>query len=316
MSNSLKIGAVSGLVAGFIAGLVMIFVANIAFSMGIDFWNLDPSPFTPLTNIAMIEIANNAIWGILLGIIFSRIYDLIPGKAVSKGLLFGLVYYAIFSIRHTIFMVAYGNFPVAIGAFLHIHPIVFGLVFALIYKAPLEKLKVEKYDIKSGVYSGVLTGFFFTPTIIVGYVIAAYFGMVLGFVEAIPDYLTDFGLIISQFGSHAVINMFWFGIYGAFYAMFYDRIPGKALVKGSIFGIIITLITSFRICIYWFSYGSLAWANFWGFGDWLFDWGFWCYVFAGLLLEGFYKRRVRAFLIAGVIFVLMIVRGIIVGAWA
>lgn len=310
MDSSLKIGAVSGLIAGLVAGILMILVANIAFNIGINYWDLDPTPITPLTSIAMIEIVNNILWGILLGIIFSRIYDLIPGRAVSKGLLFGLVYYAIFSIRHTTFMTAYGNFPIAIGALLHIHPIVFGLVFVLLYKAPLEKLKIEKYDIKSGIYAGVITGILFTPSIIISYFISAYFGTVLRFMETIPDYLTDVGLIINQFGSHAVINMLWFGIYGAFYAMFYDRIPGKHLVKASIFGVIIMLITSFRICIYWLQYGSIAWANSWGWWDGAFDLGFWAYIYAGLLLEGFYKRRPRAFLVAGVIFVFMIVRGL------
>jgi hypothetical protein len=311
MNNILKIGIISGLIAGIVAGSIHVsIIVPLIFELGLPYWSLPPPPETPFMKIAMTEITFNMIWGIILGIIFSRIYDLIPGKGVSKGLIFGLAYYLIYSIKSTAFMAAYGNYPVAIGSLLLIHPIIYGLVLGILFKAPKPKLKIIKHDIMSGLYTGIITTFVFSMTIIILYYIQTYFGAIIGLVKDYPDYLTDIGFIIAQFGSHAVINLFHFCIYGIFYARFYERIPGKDVLKGSIFGLVIFVITTWRFAVYWFSYGSLDMAIFCG----LTSPGL--YIFIGLLFEGFYKKRARAFLVAGVVFIIMIITSIIMSAWS
>ena len=261
----------------------------------------------PFIIIAMTKFTIIFIWGIILGIIYSRIHDLIPGKGILKGLIFGLTYYLIFNIRNVTFMIAYGFYPLVIGAFLYISPIIYGLMLGILYKAPKEKMKVTEHDLKSGIIPGAITGLIFGIAAQISFIMSTYFGFIFVFTEVIPDYLTDIGFIIAQIGNHVWINMLWYAIFGAFYAKFYDRIPGKSLVKGAIFGLIMWLIANVPNSVYHLVYGQLGAATQWG----LFSPEF--YIFPGLLLEGFYKKRTRAILMAGVIFAIHIIKVAVVG---
>jgi len=304
--KSWKIGALAGLIAGIVAGIAMVFIANIAFKVGITFWNLEPPPTTSILNITIIEIANNIIWGIFLGIIYSRIQDLIPGKGVIKGLIFGLAYYAILSLRNATFMRAYWYIPLAIGALLHLHPIIYGLVIGILYKAPTQKVKISKAKITSGIIPGVIAGSIFAITVPIYY----WLNTLLGLMEpTFPNQLADIELLLFQFGAHIVVNMFWFGIIGALYAMSYDRIPGKGLLKGFYFGLIIFLITSFRLGIYWLMYGSLQWAITWGL------YLPFSFIIYGVMLDGIYRMRdlKRAILITIGLFIMILIQPFIAG---
>jgi len=307
MNNSLKIGIISGLIAGIVASLVNIsFYAPLIFKLGLPYYYIPQPPETPFIKIAITEITITFIWGIILGIIYSKIHDMIPGKGVFKGLIFGLAYYLIYSIRIAIFHVAYGSMLEAASALLLIAPIVYGLVLGILYKAPKEKLKIKKHEILSGVIPGAITGFIFGTAVIISFVISTYFGVILGFLEIFPDYLADFEFIIYQFMNHGWINMLWYAVFGAIYAEFYYRIPGRSIIKGAIFGLIIWLITSFRISLYWLAYGSLSWAFQWGLLPDL-------YIFVGILLEGVYRRQPRAIIISGIVYAIVIIRTILLG---
>jgi hypothetical protein len=304
--KSWKIGAVSGLIAGIVAGLIAVFITvPLHFKLGIPYWWLPPPPDTPFMKIAMTEITFNIIWGIFLGIIYSRIQDLIPGKGVLKGLIFGLGYYFITSIRLAILAAPYGKYAEAIGLLLFIGPIIYGLVLGMLYRAPKEKLVARKHEIMRGIKLGVITGIILGIAVEITLVLSAYFGATFGFMETFPDYLTDIGFIIGQWGSHILINMILWGFMGAFYVMFYDRIPGKGIIKGCIFGLAYYLITGLRLGLICLAYGSLSYALWMGLimPD--------VHIFAGLLLEGFYKKRSRAFLIAGIFFIIGIIRSMI-----
>ena len=113
MDNSLKIGAISGLIAGSVAGVVSIFSALFNFSIGLPYFYLPPPPETSLTRIAIVELAITIIWGILAGVVYSRAYDIIPGKGVFKGLIFGLFCHLIMGIRTVSFLLPYGVIPIA-----------------------------------------------------------------------------------------------------------------------------------------------------------------------------------------------------------
>ena len=303
--KSWKIGAVSGLIAGIIAGLIAAFITTpLIFRLGLTYYLLSPPPETPLTKIFTTEIILMGIWGVFLGIIYSKIQDLIPGRGVLKGLIFGLALYLILNIRGAIFLTAYGLLDMALGSLMGLSTIIYGLMLGILYKAPKEKLVTKKHEIMSGVIPGVFTGLIFGIAVTIKFILSAYFGTIFGFMETYPDYLKDVGFIISQLGAHTVINMFLMGIFGAFYAMFYDRIPGKGIIKGSIFGLIIWAIIDLLGALYWLVYGYLGWALFAGLVS--LD----IYVFFGLVLEGLYKRRPRAFLVAGAVFVIVIIRTI------
>jgi hypothetical protein len=305
--KSWKIGAIAGLIAGIIAGLVAVFItAPLIFRLGLPYLWIPLSPETTFTKIAIIEFTIVLIWGIILGIIYSRIQELIPGNRILKGLLFGLAYYWIFSIRIAMISFAYGQ-PVFMDArsLLFLHPIIYGLVLGILYKAPKEKSKIKKHEIMSGIIPGAITGFIFAVGIIIYFILLAYFGGVLGFSELIPDYLTDIEFIIYQFMSHGWMNMLWFAVYGAFYAEFYDKIPGKAIIKGGIFGFIIWLITNAPIGLYCYAHGDIGNAN--GFGLFLPE----GYLYIGIVLEGIYKRRYRAFIIAAIVYAIVTIRLII-----
>jgi hypothetical protein len=307
--KSWQIGAIAGLIAGIIAGLVAVFITTpLIFRLGLPYlWKPLP-PETIFTKIAIIEFTIILIWGIILGIIYSRIQDLIPGNRIFKGLLFGLAYYWIFSIRIAILSFAYGARGLPLFRdFLFLHPIIYGLILGILYKAPKEKLKIKKHEIMSGIIPGAITGLIYATTVIIYWILLTYFGTVLWISELIPDYLIDIEFIIYQLMSHGWMNMLWFAVYGAFYAEFYDKIPGKAIIKGAIFGFIIWLITNAHMGLYYYAHGDIVMANTYG----LFaPEG---YIFIGIVLEGIYKRRSRAFIIAAIVYAIGWIRIIISG---
>jgi len=311
--KSWKIGAIAGLIAGIISGIIWIIIgvplifklANAGY-VALYYW-LPPPPETPFIRIAMAEIPIFIIWGTILGILYSRIQDLIPGKGISKGLIFGLGFYLITSVRLAIILLPYGLIFDAYTGLLNFHPIIYGLLLGIFYKAPKEKLKINKHEIMSGIIPGVITGLIYGIAVEIMLVLSAYFGTTFGFMETYPDYLTDFGFIIGQWGSHMLINMILWGILGAWYAMFYDRIPGKGIVKGSIFGLVYYFFTSFRVGLLCLAYGSLSnalWA-----GLIAVD----LFILGGLVLEGIYNKRsrTRVFLLAGIVFIIGIIRSMI-----
>ncbi|WP_455276237.1 hypothetical protein [[Eubacterium] cellulosolvens] len=289
--KSWKIGAISGLIAGIVAGVVMVFIASVLPELSLTYWNIEPlARPMPFTYIALIEISNNIIWGILLGVIFSRIYDLIPSKGVFKGLLFGLVLYAFFNVRFACFNYSYNLDLVAISTFLYIHPIVYGLVLGVLYRVPEKKLEIGKHNKLWGVYSGIFASIVFSICVIIYYTAMTVLG--------IREQPLDIEFLIFQQSAHIVINMFWYGIFGALCAMSYDRIPGKSLMKGLYFGLIFWFITSFRIGVYLVSLGWIEWSYSWApFAPDL-------YMIWGIIFYAFYNKRayIRAFLISIVIF--------------
>lgn len=84
----------SGLSAGFIAGIVAGIVGVIAV------WIINPSVRT-LDSMAMmrwlaVQIGLNIFWGAVWGWAFSKAYELVPYKSVTKGLCFALMIWLLF----------------------------------------------------------------------------------------------------------------------------------------------------------------------------------------------------------------------------
>ena len=82
MNNSFKTGILSGALAGLIFTIVQEIYVKISFSIGL--W--DPSIREAITQYSILKIFPLFVfWGIILGIIYLKIYSLIPKEKVMKG---------------------------------------------------------------------------------------------------------------------------------------------------------------------------------------------------------------------------------------
>jgi len=289
--KSWKIGAVSGLIAGIVAGIYTVFIhVPMLFKLGLPYLSLPP-PVTPFAKIITVEIVINVIWGVFLGVVYSKIYDLIPGKNISKSLLFSLICYLINNIRGTTLLLFYGNTLSAISYMLFIFPwIAYALVLGFIYEflqdrylTINEKLKIKKHEIRSGIHPGAIAG-------LLGGIIAfitMVIGIAIGFWPSrIPD--PDIGFFLSQLGTHAFFNMIWGVFFGMFFVMFYDRIPDKDIKKGIVFSLTIFFITTFRGNIHQIAYADTPKLLLYSY-EWI-TMGFFMFLTVGLVLGLLYRK--------------------------
>jgi len=109
----IKGGILPGAVAGFADGVVAAIVNAIAFVVGLfgppvaggalvllrfDFW-ISQSGSSILINV---------IWGIVIGMIFTQVYNLIPSKGIKKGLYYGLIIVVISSFHTAAHYIGWG----------------------------------------------------------------------------------------------------------------------------------------------------------------------------------------------------------------
>ena len=282
--KSWKIGAIAGLIAGIIAGIISILHALSMLNLGLPFSCIITITEVPLTYITLVELTINIVWGIILGMFYSKVYDLIPVKHVFKGLFYGLILGLIYNIRtaHFNYLYAYPNYAISItiGIFVLIF---YGLSIGILYKffqgkyyLNQKKLKISKHDIAMGIQSGAIAG-------LIGGMIITFAHIILWDPLFVSESLLDINFYISQFGSHAFMNMMWGAVFGILYAIFYSRIPGKIIFKGVAFAILIFFITSFRVAIGCLLYGNIP--SFIGWGN-----GIFLFLVYGLLLGLLYRK--------------------------
>jgi hypothetical protein len=89
----------------------------------------------------------NMVWGIVYGAIFARVYNLIPGKKLLKGICYALMIFLVTNVQYIIyyeFWIAPHNWSIAMDlayAWLVVgfaQLIVFGIVLGLLYRKPSE----------------------------------------------------------------------------------------------------------------------------------------------------------------------------------
>jgi len=135
--KNMKSGFSAGIIAGFVGGVVafiLIIIGNIT-GIWVPFEGaLNDVVF--LTNQAVTHIGLNTIWGTIFGLIYSRFYDLIPGKGIWKGLYFGLLLFLIINISQASYLAAFGSFFWVIGNFYVAFPIriIYGFVLGALYE--------------------------------------------------------------------------------------------------------------------------------------------------------------------------------------
>ncbi|MCW4032113.1 MAG: hypothetical protein NWF08_01825 [Candidatus Bathyarchaeota archaeon] len=264
MNNSLKAGIISGLIAGIISTLVYEISNNMAVSMGL----YNPWWRPIFTGNILVNIPLFSFWGIILGIIYSKAYGVIPGKGIWKGLIYGLFFWVIHHIRIQSYLIPYGLFLNAAGDIFasFFAKIVYGLLLGILYEFlsnryyPIkEKKRIVTYDMSSGILPGAIAGIFgglaASVFAVIGHATGYWGTITAGEVVSTLDFW------ISQVGTHVLLNMIWGTIFGALFAKVYNLVPGKRVIKGFYYGLIMFLITTFynhTYSISWFIY-----RNFW-----------------------------------------------------
>ena len=251
MTNSWKIGAVSGLIASFFGGLLFLFLTPISFSLGF----FTPLWREPLTRGGPITFVLLLIWGVIFGLIYSKTYNLIPKKGIFKGFIYGFILYVLVTVRMSwSFSLVYGYVLDANSwAFLYLFFwVLYGLVLGFFYEylcrrycPTRDEPKIIAYDMKGGILPGAIAGLF--AGIAAGIVAAG--GPVIGLWQTagVPQVMT-FDFLISQVQTHIVLNMFWGVIFGALYAIVYNLVPGKGVTKGLVYSMILWILFAF---IHW-----------------------------------------------------------------
>jgi hypothetical protein len=122
--------------AGLIGGAVGFLVA-----VPVNFWL---SGLVPDAEAIMIQAVNhitiNAFWGVVFGLVFTKVYDLVPGKGALKGLVFSLIIFLMESGHTSLYYYGEGNFGsvitnISIGG---LRAVAFGLALGYLYRKPSE----------------------------------------------------------------------------------------------------------------------------------------------------------------------------------
>jgi len=294
--KSWKIGAVAGLIAGLAGGIVYSFFTQIAASFELyrPDWRLI------IASSVEANILLTAFWWIIFGIIFSKVYDVIPGKGILKGFFFAFVLYLFTTIRSTSFFLSYGYYQSIAGMLFCDTPlyIASGLVLGIAYESlhnryyPSKKVsKIKQYNMKSGFYPGAIAGF-------IGGIVASIIA-ILGPVFGIWGYdvpvKLSFDLWWGQAGTHLFHNMFWGIIFGMVYPKVYNLVPSRGALKGAIYGLIIWMVYgfSYNTIVMGWAISSSEWALFANIILWGVITGFFQALAFGLALGAIYKKPIK-----------------------
>lgn len=283
MSNSWKIGAISGLIAGIVGNILSFFSAINIINIGEYYWFFETLSPTLINKIIITETSINIIWGIVLGIVYSKAYDLVPGKGISKSFMFGLIYALIYPVRFFVFNIMY-SYPFMEEIYFTGTCFLMGLVLGISYEflnkryiVRKEKLVTKKYDLKGafhlGAFAGIVSGLssFILASVIINPLLW-------------PKFMEDVGFLLSQLGTNVMFNMIWGIVFGILYAMFYEKIPSKGILKGLIFSMVLYFFTSFQYSIRHLMYGYPV------FFIWAFLAGLFVFVPFGVVIGLLYRK--------------------------
>jgi hypothetical protein len=138
ITYNMRGGVHPGAFAGFLGG-VSTFLTIYTF-MITGFWELYPLEMIDIhfiLNQLGSQIMWHMLWGIMLGAIYPKVYNLVPGKGVIKGLAYGLIAnFLINELRFTIWSILFEKYAVALLPFVigGIYAIIYGLVLGYLYK--------------------------------------------------------------------------------------------------------------------------------------------------------------------------------------
>lgn len=97
---------VTGIMAGIVAGMVGSIVAIVFGYVGVFIGLLQELP-PPMIDVVISRFVLHTAWGVIFGALYPKFYDVVPGKATSKGLCYGLLLYLISSVRAATLLAAF-----------------------------------------------------------------------------------------------------------------------------------------------------------------------------------------------------------------
>jgi len=261
--KSWKIGAVAGLIAGIMTGIATFVDGLIKLSIpifGLYYMGLETLTTSVIRRIAYTEIVLGIIWWAVAGLIYVRIYDLIPGKGILKGLVYSLGLYLIYGVRWASYELFYGSIPTTILFLILFYIFILsGLAFGASYEYFSNKYSVTKYKSKmykdgflKGIYPGAFAGLVFG--LVAFSIVFLIYNQLL-----YPSLIPDIGFLVGQLGTHLFFNMVWCALFGMLFVRFYERIPSNGVLKGLIFSMVIYFFTTFRFGIHALAYGQIIW---------------------------------------------------------
>ena len=247
MSSSWKIGAISGL----IAGIAYFIVSEIFVGIRLSFDLVEPWARGFLENNTLVNIPLFFFWCVVLGIVYSRVHSLIPGKDILKGLIYGLFLFVIVSVSLESYLIPYGYSMLNVignllwGFFIWIaYGLSLGVLYKLLHDRYLpdkEEPKIVTYPMNSGLLPGAIAGLMQGITAGVISVIGHVTG--LWGVPTGGEIVSTISFWAAQFGTHMIINMLWGTFFGAFFALVYNIVPGKKVGKALYYAFIIYFIS-------------------------------------------------------------------------
>jgi hypothetical protein len=233
----LKTGYAAGAVAGFIVGIPALIIGAFILPWygGLSLSEL--LQFLPFT--ATQHLGINIIWGFIWGVLFAKFYDVIPGgSGVKKGLFWGLIY-AIIEWWCGVYAFAYGQFWGALLWAIYGPVVIFfyGLPLGLLYEGTQQPVKPEDKtrhkpiaDIIAGLVIGIVAAIFTFVRLMMG--IPSGWDLPL-----ITPWITN--VIALDF----VLAFIWGIIFSIIFVLLYARLPGRNVMKGLYYGLLIYLIT-------------------------------------------------------------------------
>ena len=122
---------IAGAIAGIVMGIGAMFSQYPASWLGL----YEPNPLPPLFVFLGI-LGFDVIWGIILAIIFSILYNSIPSKGILKGFVYGLIIFIISNLRGANLLWSFGFHEWAMvfawsGLFA---PTLYGITLGYLYK--------------------------------------------------------------------------------------------------------------------------------------------------------------------------------------
>ena len=252
MKYAILAGIVAGIVAGIIGAISTILIMNAGFPY--YYYTTEEMPLLPIAKIFSIEIILSIIFGIMLGIIFLKFYNVIPGKRVSKYIVYGLFCHLVVGIREGSFAIIYWGTTLKTlidnASWIIIglpqwfsYALVLGFLYEFLINKKyitLVKKKIITYSMITGAVLGAFLG-------IINGIVAVFFVMIyeylIGF-SLVPPTIQDISVIMYRFGAHAFWHLLWGAIFGAIFARVYNVIPGKGVTKGLYYAFMIYLISS------------------------------------------------------------------------
>jgi hypothetical protein len=130
----MKRALIVGFFAGFIAGIVK---AGLFIGVLWQLFSFIPYQALGVQGAITLYVLHTAIWGIIFGALYEFFYDYIPGKAVRKGLVYGLILWVTTIVYQAIISFMYGYYQWAfqdmIAGFISIC-ITYGIMIGYLYK--------------------------------------------------------------------------------------------------------------------------------------------------------------------------------------